>query len=309
MAIVGWLVLAQVVEPAAAQTAQQIAAVVNEDIITTQGLTDRLTLAVATSGLPNDENTRRQLAPQVLRTYIDETLQLQEAQRLNLSATEAEVDRALGTIAERNRIDLATLTGFLRQRGADPEGLRSQLRAQIAWVKIVNQELRPRVVVTREQVEIALRGGTTSAADAELQLAEILLPVYEPGQEAQTLEEAGELVAALRNGADFSALARQVSTAASAENGGDLGWVRASAILPDFREPLLSLDKGEIGEPIASPAGVHVFLLRDRRAVGAGAGEEDRAATRERLEREQLERAANRYLRDLRRDAYIDIRV
>ena len=68
--------------------AQRIAAVVNDDVITTQDLIDRINLGIATSGLPNDDATRQRLAPQVLRGFIDEKLQLQEAKRLGTDVTE-----------------------------------------------------------------------------------------------------------------------------------------------------------------------------------------------------------------------------
>jgi peptidyl-prolyl cis-trans isomerase SurA len=112
----------------------------------------------------------------------------------------------------------------------------------------------------------------------------------------------------LRGGADFAALARQVSAAASAEAGGDLGWVRAAAILPELRDRLLTLQVGAVSEPIVSPAGVHIFQLRDRRNRAAEAAP-DRDRMRQRLEQEQLERLASRYLRDLRKDAFIEIRL
>ena len=68
--------------PLAAQAqvpTQRIAAVVNDDVITSGDLIDRINLGIATSGLPNDDATRQRLAPPVLRSFIDEKLQLQEA--------------------------------------------------------------------------------------------------------------------------------------------------------------------------------------------------------------------------------------
>ena len=85
--------------------------------------------------------------------------------------------------------------------------------------------------MTQEQIELALKRGSAGAGDREVQLSEILLPVYDRDQEGAVLDDAQGLVAALRGGANFAALARQVSAAASAENGGDLGWVPVSAIM------------------------------------------------------------------------------
>ncbi|HEX6011015.1 MAG TPA: peptidylprolyl isomerase [Geminicoccaceae bacterium] len=296
--------------PALAQSVtQRIAAVVNDDVVTSQDLLDRLALAVATSGLPNDQETRQRLAPQVLRGFIDEKLQIQEARRLGLEVTEAEVDQAMDTIAKRNNTNRADLTRYLADVGLNPGTLRDQLRAQIAWIKVVSRELRPQIVVTQDQIDLALRRGVDgTVANVELLLTEILLPVYDRAQEASVVQDARGLVASIRGGADFSGLARQVSAAASAENGGDLGWVRAGAITPDLRDQILALDVGQISDPIVSPAGVHIIQVRDQRRPEDGAPV-DRGQVRLRIEQEQLDRQAARYLRELRRDAFIDVRI
>jgi peptidyl-prolyl cis-trans isomerase SurA len=287
--------------------AQRIAAVVNDDVITSADLVDRLNLAIATSGVPNDPATRQRLAPQVLRGFIDEKLQLQEAKRLGLTVTDEDIQRALETIAQRNRTTGAQLLRFLADRGLNPNALRDQISAQIAWLKVIGREVRPRIVVTQEQIDLALKRGAGAGDDRDLLVSEILLPVYDRAQEESVVRDARGLIATLRGGASFSALARQVSAAASAENGGDLGWVRVSAITPDLRDQVAALPVGEVSEPIVSPAGVHIFQVRERRSTAAAAP--DREAVRRSIEQEQLERQANRYLRDLRRDAFVDVRI
>lgn len=291
----------------AQSAAQRIAAVVNDDVITSQDLSDRLALAVATSGLPDDQATRQRLAPQVLRGFIDEKLQLQEAARLELTVTEREIDTALDTIAQRNKTDRATLLRFLEARGINPRTLRNQLRAQIAWIKVVGRELRPRVVVPQEQIEFALRRAAAAPAEGEVLLSEILLPVYDRNQEGVVVGQAQELVQSLRDGADFAALARQVSAARSAENGGDLGWVSTAALTPELRERVAALQPGAISEPVVRPDGVQIFRVRERRAAPAAGA--DREQVRRGIEQEQLERQASRYLRDLRREAFVDVRL
>jgi peptidyl-prolyl cis-trans isomerase SurA len=293
---------------ASAQTfTQRIAAIVNDDVITSGDLIDRINLGIATSGLPNDDATRQRLAPQVLRGFIDEKLQVQEAKRLGIDVTEAEIDQALNTIAQRNRTTAPELVRVLADRGLNPRALREQLRAQIAWIKIVGREVRPHIVITQEQIDLALRRGTTGNDGREVLLSEILLPVYDRSQEEAVLADARSLTAALRGGTAFAALARQVSAAASAENGGDLGWVPLGAITPDLRDRITALPVGQVSDPIVSPAGVHIFQVREQRST-AGAPT-DREAVRQSIEQQQLERQASRYLRDLRREAFIDVRI
>jgi peptidyl-prolyl cis-trans isomerase SurA len=244
---------------------QRIAAVVNDDVITSQELSTRVNLVLASSGAPSDPETRRRLMQQVLRAIVDEKLQMQEAKRLQLTVSDDEITRAFAAIAQRNRLDVGAFKATLAERGIGENEMRNQLRSQIAWAKVVNRELRPRVVVTQDQVDLALKEAASGVQDLELAVSEILLPVDSPADQARVLREAGDLVATLRKGADFGALARQVSVAASREAGGDLGWVRPSMVLPEMRERLMALPPGGISDPVASPVGVHIFQLRERR--------------------------------------------
>ncbi|MDF1585707.1 peptidylprolyl isomerase [Marinimicrococcus flavescens] len=302
------------VQPAAAQqpgqsTAQRIVAVVNDGVITSRDLSERVGLAAVSSGLPEDPETRRRLAAQVLRGLIDEQLQLQEAKRQNVQVEEEEIDRAFASIAERNQMSPEQLVEVMRARGLAPDTLREQIHAQLAWIKVVNRDLRSRVVVTREQVDLALRAGQSGGA--ELLLSEILLPVYAPEQEAAVMKDAADLVRALRSGAEFAELARQISVARSAQAGGQVGWVPTGSLAPELRSAVAGLEAGQIAEPLRTPQGIHILRVDDRRS-STRSGEADpqaREATRQRLESEALERQASRYLRNLRRDAYIDVRL
>jgi peptidyl-prolyl cis-trans isomerase SurA len=261
---------------ACAAVEQRIVAVVNDQVISAQDLNDRLQLVTLTSGIPDSEQARARLAPQVLRSLIEETLQLQEAERLDIAVEDAEIERALANIAERNRMTVEAMRRFFAQNGINFATLLDQVRAQIAWVKVVNRQIVPRVTVTVDQLDMAVEEARRNAGEPEYLLSEIVLPVDSPGQAQVVAQDAARLVQTLREGASFESLARQVSAAASAEAGGDVGWVRSSAVPPELRNTLESMRAGEISDPIPSPVGYYIFLLRDRRlnqaAVNASTG-------------------------------------
>lgn len=296
-------------QPGQSAAQQRIVAVVNDAPITSRDLQERVALAALSSGLPSDPAMRQRLTAQILRGLVDETLQLQEAKRQGVQIGEADIDRAFATIAERNRMSPQQLTEAMRAAGVEIGTLRRQIHAQLAWIQLVSRDLRSRVVVTRDQVDLALRA--EQAGGAELLLSEILLPVYAPEQEAAVMADARELVQALRRGADFAELARQISVARSSQNGGQVGWVPAGSLAPELRGTVSGLEPGQIADPVRTPPGIHIIRVDDRRrsAPSGEPSEEARAETRQRLETEALERQANRYLRTLRRDAYIDIRL
>ena len=313
--------------PVEAQVVQGIAAVVNDDIVSTQELAERVRLARASTGLPDDPNTQRLLLQQALRTLIDEKLQAQEARRLNIAVTDQEAKRlnitvadpevaaAITNIAERNNLSTDQLSAFLAERGTDIASLRAQLRSQIAWLKVIGREVRPKVVVTEGQIDLANRVAQPTAGERELLLSEIVLPVYTPDQEADVMADGRQLVAALRGGSEFAPLARQMSVAASADSGGDLGWIPSSVLAEDLRNALSRMTAGQISDPIRTPLGVQVLWLREVRQAGQpqaaapAPSAQSRDDLRRRLAEEQVQRMAARYMRDLRRNAYLDVRI
>jgi len=135
---------------------QRIAAIVNDDVVSTQDLDERLGLVLLTSRIPDQEQARTRLSQQVLRGLIEESLQLQEAERLSIDVAPEEIDRALNDIAGRNEMSIEQLQKLLQSNDINPKTMLNQLRAQISWLKIVNQRLRPQVNVTVDQLEIAV---------------------------------------------------------------------------------------------------------------------------------------------------------
>jgi peptidyl-prolyl cis-trans isomerase SurA len=258
--------------PALAQSEQRIAAIVNDEVVSVRDLNERLDLVLLTSGIPENEKARDRLAPQVLRSLIEESLQLQEAARLNITVDQQEIDRALDSIAQRNRMTVDQMRGLLTGKGINFETLLRQIRAQLAWLKVVNRTIRPNVNVTVDQLDLAVQEARADQGQPEYELSEIVIPVDNPAQLDRVAEDASRLVQTLRDGASFDSLARQVSAAASAAQGGDLGWVGGSSIPPPLLETLDRMRPGDITDPIVSPVGYHIFWLRDRRIAQAPGG-------------------------------------
>jgi peptidyl-prolyl cis-trans isomerase SurA len=119
---------------------------------------------------------------------------------------------------------------------------------------------------------MAVEEARRNEGQPEYLLSEIVLPVDNPAQAQVVAGDADRLVQTLREGASFESLARQVSAAASAERGGDVGWIRGSVIPDQLRDTLERLREGDISDPIASPVGYHIFWLRDRRLSATSAG-------------------------------------
>lgn len=254
---------------ASAQEVLRIAAVVNDDVISVQDLRERLTLAMASANLEDRPEMRRRLAPQVLRRLIDEKLQLQEAKRLNIAVTKRDIDDAIARIEQRNNLSRGGLNGFLARKGIRMSVFLDQIEAEIAWAKVIDRVVRPRINVGQDEVAEMLAKVRAGTGKPEYRVAEIFLPVDNPELEGETRELAERLIQQLKEGATFAALAEGFSQSASAAVGGELGWIRPGQLAEEFDTALSGMQPGQISSPIRTVAGYHIINLIDRR-ISAG---------------------------------------
>jgi peptidyl-prolyl cis-trans isomerase SurA len=265
-----------------AQNAQGIAAVVNDDVISVFDVQARLSLIMAGSNTPDTPETRQRLAPEVLRRMIDETLELQEAKRLNIKVNDDEIGQAIERIEAQNNMPKGGLDSFFAKTGIDKVTLINQLEPQIAWAKVVGRRLRPQIHVTPEEIDDAIARIKANKGKPEYLLSEIFLRVEETESEAKILQLAQRIMQQLQQGASFAALARNFSQAASASDGGNLGWVQAEELGDELGKPVSQMQPGQVVGPIRTLAGFNIVMLRERR-IGEGL-----TATDEEVQLQQL---------------------
>jgi peptidyl-prolyl cis-trans isomerase SurA len=107
--------------------------------------------------------------------------------------------------------------------------------------------------------------------------------------------------------ATFEQLARANSEDSSAEQGGDLGWSSPGQYVPEFEDALARLDIGGISDPVTSRFGVHLIQLLERRDVTLDR-KQQREQARNVLREKKFEDAYLDWVRDLRGEAYIELR-
>ncbi|MDE2029076.1 MAG: peptidylprolyl isomerase [Alphaproteobacteria bacterium] len=255
-----------------AAIADNIAAVVNDNVITTVDLGQRLKLALLSSGLPDTPDVRAHILPQILRAMIDEQLKVQEAKRLDLSVSDDEINAALASIAQGNHIE-GGMRAFIAAHGGSPSALVTQVRDEILWSKVVQRELRPRVEVGDDEVDAVVDRIRANAGATEYLVSEIFLPIDSAKDEDQVKQAAENLSQQLRRGANFAAVARQFSQGPSAAEGGDIGWIQQGQLSPELNRALAEAQPGQISDPIRAANGYYILGVRDRRVLTAGGGD------------------------------------
>lgn len=246
----------------------RIAAVVNNGVITLGDLNSRIKMVMLSSNLPDTPAMEKHLAPQVLRTLIDEKLEMQAAKRHNITATQKELRKALEQIEAQNHMKEGSLEKFLAAHGIEKGALIDQLTASIEWVKLVQQRALEGNPISDDQIDHAMKRLKEHANEPESRVAEIFLPVDNPARDAQVRELADRLIAQMRQGARFSAIAQQFSQSPTAAVGGDMGWLRPEQLPPALGRVVAGMQPGELSAPIRTPDGYYLLLLLDRRNGG-----------------------------------------
>ena len=242
----------------------RIHAIVNDDVISFYDLIQRIRLVILTSSINDSLETRRRLAPQVLRTMIDEKLRLQEAERLNIKISSTLVDSKIRFLEEQNKMPVGALTEVLDRAGIDQNSLRIKIRGEIAWQKIVKRRLLRKVYISNDQVEEELDRLKSIQHLPQYQVSEIFLSVDNPDQESQVVELANRLIGQLDAGAKFSLLAREFSQSASAAVDGDLGIVSKGQLDSEIERAIEGLSPGELAGPIRTLSGFYILKLHNR---------------------------------------------
>jgi peptidyl-prolyl cis-trans isomerase SurA len=255
-------------------TETRIAAVVNDEAISVADVTSRLKMVMLSSNLTDSPETRQRVAAQVLRTIVDEKLQVQEAKRQNITATDEEINKAVAQIEKQNNMQTGQLDQVLKARGIERSALVDQLTASIVWSKLVRRLVSQTNVVSDEEIDYALKRAKETANEPQSRVAEIFLAVDNPQQEDEVRRLAERLTEQMKQGARFSAVAQQFSQSATAAVGGDIGWVRPEQLSPELGKAVAQMRPGELSAPIRAGAGYYLVLVLDRRS-GKAAGPED----------------------------------
>lgn len=136
----------------------------------------------------------------------------------------------------------------------------------------------------------------------------ILVRVDDDTSDAQAQARARTLAARIAGGADFADVARAESEdQTSRTGGGDLGWFTADQFGPDFGQRVATLQDQQVSEPFRTEAGWHVVQRLSSRQADAG-NDARRTQITETIGRRKLEEEWSRFLRELRGEAFVDVR-
>ncbi len=239
-------------------------------------------------------NTREDL----LDRMINDTLIVQEAQRLKLTVPEAQINSRVAAAAAGYSSDETRKT------------LKDMGLTSLRWHDLIARQMLIELTVQRV-IEDTVRVGEDEIDSFYWAHAnEFYSPprVHARQIVVETTEQAQAVKQKLSQGEEFQALAKKFSRGPESDLGGDLGWVTELDLPRSFSQVLFRLKPGETSEPISTQYGYHVFLVEELDKGGKMPADEAKRKIAEDLKTEKADQAFQAWIEDMRSKAKIMIK-
>jgi foldase protein PrsA len=237
----------------------------------------------------------KQSGDAALDSLITEKLIAQEVDKKKVKVEEADIEAELKTIKGQFP-DEDQFNNALKQSGYTLETLKNQIRTEAQVNKIFESQMDLSDTKLKEYFD---KNVSRYDAAEQLEVSHILV---------EKKEDADKLLADLKAGADFAAVAKEKSTdPGSKDNGGSLGFVsRGQGLDQAFEDAAFKLNKGELSQVVQSSFGYHIIKVTDKKEAVKANFEEKKADVRKNMVQEEVQTKASEWLENLKKDAKIE---
>jgi hypothetical protein len=252
------------------------------------------------SGRELSAEERFALRPQAIEDLVDRLLMRQEAQRLKLQPTDAEIEATLASVAPKY-----DGSEGCRADAADTES-REDITARMMVDRLLSKWFDGVRPPKMHEMREFYRKHPELFETPELIGAAHIVKHAQEGDDQECPPVLLEVREAILAGEDFAAAAKRVSDCP--ENGGDLGYFPRGVMVDEFDEVAFALKVGEVSMPFRSQFGWHIALVKDRKPAGVRAFDEVVAQIQNRMLQEKQEREVGEKLNALRtRARYVEL--
>ena len=243
-----------------------IVATVNDDIITSTDLSERRSLVMNASDIPNTPENVQRVTPRVLQSLIDESLQMQEAKRSAITISDAELDKTLDNMGETKTGAPGSLRKAIVAKGLSLRSLQNQIRATLAWNKVVQRKLRRNVTISRDELLRAQQAQASDPGVEESRVTALILPITAADKVEKMQKMAGDISASLKSGQDLAVVGSRYVASGDAQVTPPV-WVNEENLPPELAKTLQTLKAGETSNPIRIGNSVQFVKLLEKRVT------------------------------------------
>jgi parvulin-like peptidyl-prolyl isomerase len=304
------VLLSAVAVPARAEILERIVAKVNGEIVTLTEFQTRQVAAAQNARVSADrvEGFLRENNARILQEAVDDLLLSQRAEDAGLKLRPEVVKDVIDGIKKENNIENdEALQEALRREGMSYDDLKRNVERNMLRRMVLGRDVEPKVTVTDDEVkaEYEAKKATDFTKPATVTLQEILIKKDDPEaaarvREVQTRAKAGE---------DFSALARQYSSAPTRSAGGDLGKLAHGELNPELEKAAFALPPGGISAPVSTSDGFRILKVVEKTEMNVVPLDQVKGDIRRKLAEGRLQKEYEGYMEGLRKKAIIETMV
>lgn len=310
-----WLVLV-LATTLHADVIDRCVAVVNNDIITLSEVNElgKPLFQRVAEEVPPDRlaEALQQARETVINKLIEKKLLAQEAKKLHIQVTDKEVEQALARILERNHTSREQFKKELAAMGMDEQRYKEDLRDQILGSRVVNYEVRSKIIIPEEKIiDYYDTHYTEQVGEGGYYILQIGISWDKEGITREEARKKAERIRSLAvNGKDFKELARKYSDLPSSVDGGDIGVFKKEEMAGYMRKAVTSLKPGQVSEVVETPVGYQIFKLlssQEGQIITKVPYEKVKEEIRATLYQQEMQKLYKNWMQKIREQAYIKI--
>ena len=249
----------------------RIVAVVNNEIITLYDLNlkfDPYVKNIKALGYSaeKERKTLFKVRSDVLNKLIDHKLSIQQIDKYKLTITEKEIDNALERMKAARHYTDEDIRAGLAQQGLTMEDLRKELKEQLLRRKLVNLEVKSKIVVTQENIKSYFESHPEKyAGEKKYQLWNMYVSISSAATDAEkrsALNKMQVILDKLKQGHNFEALASDEALTQLQIKGGELGLFLIKELSPQLQKVVEDMKTGEYSSILDSGFGYQIIYVQ-----------------------------------------------
>ena len=266
---------------------------------------DRLVRFYMSHGMtmPEIQKNLPSLQEKALDQAIGAKLLLDEASRLDLPVSAADIDGEIAKVTEQVGGE-ENFKKALEAQGITLEVFRKELEKGARVNKLVEKACSEVADPTEDEVTAFYEAHKTEYVEPEQVLCQHILV---KGSDDKALDKIKEIRERVVNGGDFAAEAKAHSDCPSGKEGGSLGWFGRGMMVPEFDKAAFEMKKGEISGVISTQFGYHIIYKADHKGGAQQTLVDVHDQIKDLLRHEARGKAMDQFIGDLRAKADIKI--
>ena len=291
---------------ARAEVIDRVIAIVNDDIVTMKDFEAFAKIErKATRYTSIDEYFRNLQMKQRLEAFIEGILIKQQAKKMGVAVTDQEVTGFIESIQKQNLIGDAELKEQLRKDNVTYEQFREGIKLNLLRTRLLMRVISTEVNLTENSIKSYYDSHQDYFKDEEFHIQQIFVS----GQHKDIRERAEKAYKQLTAGTSFEEVARNFSDDPSARQGGDIGFVKKSDLLPTLREAVDGLTPGTFSIVVPTPYGLHILKLIEIKKADVLPYDEVKKAIGERMMMEESNKRYRDYIDKVKKSSYIEVKI